>query len=402
MQLKTYKRQVCMLCFVLILMQPLSAQIPHRRELARAVPEAVGVKSDDLKAVDKIIEEVVEKKNIPGATLIIGKGRSIIWRKAYGNRVLGENPVKMTPAAMFDMASVSKPVSTAAAVMLCYDRGLCHPDDAVSAYLDEFDTDAKRSITIRHLLTHTSGLPPVVSIPRLKRNYGPGPQPLTYFDAVQRCRLRAKPGEKYIYSDVNFASLAYLVNVLTGESMDRFLKRELYRPLGMKVSGYYLNKKQLARTAPNEPPEKKPLIGYVHDPTARYIQDGKFCGGNAGLYSRIDDLAIFARMMLNGGTWKSRRYFSRQAIEWMTTRQTPIHARSMGWGVSDKQTMKSPGPLAIMHTGWTGTYMYVNFKHDTFVIYLTNRTHSKDDSDHKSKRLGDVMEAACKALGHEW
>lgn len=182
--------------------------------------------------------------------------------------------------------------------------------------------------------------------------------------------------------------------------MDEYLRERLYRPLGMKSTGYYLGRNALSRTAPNKPAGAG-RIGLVHDPTARYIQDGAAAGGNAGLFSSADDLARFARMLLNGGTWDGHRLLSERAVELMTTRQTRVAPRSLGWHVFSS-TGEAGSATAISHTGWTGTYMYVNFQHEVFVIYLTNRTHLRDEPDATGRRVNEVMAVIADALGFEY
>ncbi len=376
------------------------ADAPDRRELVRVAPGAVGVDEGPLAKIDTILAEVIAAGKIPGGVVLIGKGHSVLFRKAYGDMVVAPRRRGMRRDAIFDMASISKPVSTAAAVMLLLDQGKVRIDDPACRYLPEFDVPGKREITLRHLLTHTSGFPPGIYIPTLEKRAGPGPNSDAYYQAIARCPLSASPGTQYIYSDVNFAALAHLAAVVSGRKMDDFLRERLYGPLGMRSTGYNLGRNALSRTAPNKPAGQG-RIGWVHDPTARYIEDGAAAGGNAGLFSDVDDLARYARMLLNGGTWNGHRLFSQEAIRLMTTRQTAVAPRSLGWGVLYEKGDPSR-VVAISHTGWTGTYMYVNFKHEVFVIYLTNRTHVHDEADATGRRVNDVMAVVSKALGFEY
>jgi len=399
-------KQIVLLCGALLVMcgctgyHPPRVDVPHRRELTHAAPEAVGVDSRHLAKAGAIVQEVVDNGKIPGGVLLVGKSHAIIFEHAYGKRVLGEHPEKMTDNTLFDMASISKPVSTAAAVMLLYDQGKVDVNAPACRYLPELDVPGKREITVRHLMTHTSGFPPGIYIPRLEKENGPGPDPAAYYRAVSTCPLRGKPGTKYIYSDVNYAELAHLAALVSGMRMDDYLRRRLWNPLDMDSTYYRVPWRMLRRTAPNKPPGKG-RRGWVHDPTARYLEDGYACGGNAGLFTTAEDLAHYARLLLNGGTWNGMQLFSPGAVELMTTRQTPVAPRSLGWGVRyDKDDPKHV--VAIAHSGWTGTWMYVNFEHQDYVIYLTNRTHSKDDADHAGRKVPAVMDAVCAALGHEW
>ncbi|MBE7561069.1 beta-lactamase family protein [bacterium] len=376
------------------------ADAQDRRELVRVAPGAVGIEKAKLERVDDIVAEVVAAGRTAGAVVVIGKGHSVLYRRAYGDLQVAPRRRGMRRDAVFDLASISKPVSTAAGVMLLYDEGKVDIDGRASRYLSEFDTPDKRGITVRQLLTHTSGLPAGIHIPTLERRAGPGPNAQAYYEAIARCPLSATPGTRFIYSDVNYAALAHLVAVVAGQRMDEYLRERLYRPLGMKSTGYYLGRNALSRTAPNKPAGAG-RIGLVHDPTARYIQDGAAAGGNAGLFSSADDLARFARMLLNGGTWDGHRLLSERAVELMTTRQTRVAPRSLGWHVFSS-TGEAGSATAISHTGWTGTYMYVNFQHEVFVIYLTNRTHLRDEPDATGRRVNEVMAVIADALGFEY
>lgn len=375
-------------------------EAPDRRELARVAPGALGVSKEKLARVDAILSEVLASGRVPGAVLLAGKGRAILLYRAYGDIEVEPERRRMRRDALFDLASITKPVSTGAAVLLLWDAGLVEIDAPACRYLPEFDVAGKREISVRQLLTHTSGLPPGIYIPTLERRAGPGPNSAAYYEAIARCPLSATPGEKYIYSDVNYVALAHLAARVSGRDLDAYLRERLYGPLGMSSTGYRLGRRALARTAPNKP-HGEGRLGLVHDPTARYVQDGSAWGGNAGLFSSAEDLARFARMLLNRGAWRRHQLLSPAAVQLLRTRQTGIAPRSLGWHVFTSRADPERA-IAISHTGWTGTYLYINFESEVFVVYLTNRTHVHDAADATSRRVGEVMAVLSDALGFEY
>src|SRR5262249_33633703 len=230
---------------------------------------------------------------------------------AYGNRALEPEPEPMTVDTIFDLASLTKVVATATSMMILVERGLVRLGDPVSRYIPEFAEMGKKNITVEQLLTHRSGLMPDNDI----KDYEQGPE--AAMQNIWKLAPVAEAGSKFIYSDVNYIVLGELVKRLSGKPIDEFAAENIFRPLGMKDTGYKPAASLSPRIAPTEkraekrsdrpkadgagekaPGEEHWMRGEVHDPRA-YLLGG--VAGHAGLFSSVDDLAVFCQMILNGG-----------------------------------------------------------------------------------------------------
>jgi len=270
---------------------------------------------------------------------------------------------------IYDVASLTKVVGTAAAVMILFDEKKIDLDERVVNYLPTFNGGEKDKVTIRQLLTHTSGLPAGRDIWRITRS------PLEARAAVVGSSLEARPGTRYIYSDLGADLLGLLVEVVSGEPLDKFLDRRVFAPLGMNNTFFRPADSLRYRVAPTEvtPPRGYPLRGEVHDENA-YALGG--VAGHAGLFSTAADLSVFAQMMLNGGEYNGVQIISRTTVELFTSRS--VGHRALGWDTAegDYGSGRFLGPTAYGHTGFTGTSMWIDPERQMFVILLTNRVHA--------------------------
>ena len=324
-----------------------------------------------LQEIDAAIEAAIANQKLPGGVLWLER-LGATYRKAYGHRALVPSEEPMSEDTVFDAASLTKVVACAPAVMLLVERGQIALDDPVVKYLPEFAQHGKEGITLRQLLTHTSGLRPDVS---LKPDW-------TGHDAAIKLacaeKLAAQPGEKFIYSDTGPILLGEIVRRVAGESLDQFVAREVYGPLKMAGTGFNPPKDRLPRIAPTEVENGEPLRGVVHDPRARRMGG---VAGHAGLFTTAADLARYARMMLNGGELDGARIFKPETVALMTSVQTPPHLtaqRGLGWDISSpyaSQRGTGFAPGGYGHTGWTGTSIWIDPASRTFVIFLSNRNH---------------------------
>ncbi len=305
---------------------------------------------------------------------MVGRGSFIVKAGAYGWQEIEPEKRFMAINTLFDLASVTKPIGPASAILKLIDQGKISLEDPLTKYIPEFAEAGKPIVTIRNLATHTSSLPDLINIDKLIQEHGPNPNPLETLNAMCRAPLLDTPGKKYIYSDVNYTLLARVAEIACGTDLETFLKREVYEPLEMHDTGYRLTEEQKARCAPTAPGGEF-IRGLVHDPTARYYCTEDHTPGNAGLFSTVSDLANYACMIANRGIWKGHRIFSEKALELMTTTQTDAAARSIGWGAWKGDN----GYHYISHLGWTGTYMIENMDTGVFMVYLTNRTHTHND-----------------------
>ena len=245
----------------------------------------------DFSSVDSIIQQSISAGDIPGAVLLVGHGEKVVYRKAFGMRSLEPQREPMTVDTIFDVASLTKPVATAPAVMLLVQQGKVRLNDPVARYLPEFATNGKQDITIRQLLTHFSGLRPDLDTKTSWQGYDAA---LALAYAEQPI---APPGARFIYSDVNYIVLGELVRRVSGMPLDEFAQKNFLGPLGMVNTRFRPPPEWLARIAPTQYDENGAMLrGVVHDPSARRTGG---VAGNAGLFSTADDLARFAQAMID-------------------------------------------------------------------------------------------------------
>ena len=354
--------------------------------------------------VDAVITEAIAAKQTPGAVVVLGQGDRILYEKAFGFRATVPAEEPMTLDTVFDLASLTKVVATTTAVMTLIEDGRLRLNDPVASHIPGFERYNKGSITIRHLLTHVSGLRPDVDL-----------HPWTGYDAAIELAKdevpAAAPGEAFVYSDINFFLLGDIVTRITGQSLDAYLKRVVFEPLGMKETGFNPPKTFLPRIAPTERcseqdawpckrPDAMPLRGVVHDPTARRMGG---IAGHAGLFSTARDLQRFVRMLLNGGQLDGVRVLSAASVRAMTSPQTPAAmtaVRGLGWDINT-QFSSNRGDLfpigSYGHTGFTGTSIWIDPSSGGWVIFLSSRLHPDGTGDVTPLR-GKVATVAAAAM----
>jgi CubicO group peptidase (beta-lactamase class C family) len=254
-------------------------------------------------------------------------------------------------------------------VMILFDEGKLHLDDRVVQYIPEFGGGAKDNVTIRMLLEHRSGLPAGRDLWRLAST------PEEARAAVISTPLFATPGQYYEYSDLGADMLGFIVEAVSGEKLDRFLDTRVFGPLGMSDTRFRPDASLRERIAPTElnPPRGYPLRGEVHDENA-YALGG--VAGHAGLFSTASDLAVFAQMLLNGGSYNGTRIVADSTVRLFTKRAAG--SRALGWdtcaGTGSCGTYMSAS--AYGHTGFTGTSLWIDPEREMFVVLLTNRVHA--------------------------
>jgi uncharacterized protein YbbC (DUF1343 family)/CubicO group peptidase (beta-lactamase class C family) len=364
---------------------------------------AAGVDPERLARIDQIVEAAIKAGNMPGAVALVGHRGRIVYRKAFGQRAVAPAAEPMTLDTIFDAASLTKVVATTTAVMMLVEEGRLRLTDRVSAHVPEFGRYGKDAITVRHLLTHSSGLRP-----DLDWSY-----PWSGYDTAIQLAVEEVPvaglDERVIYSDINFFLLGDIVARASGLSLDRFVADRIFRPLGMRDTGFLPAEALRPRIAPTEKctqydfpcggPEGTLLRGVVHDPTARRMGG---VAGHAGLFTTADDLARFAQMLLAGGTLDGVRILSPLAVARMTSPATPPaerNVRGLGWDI-DSGYASNRGELlprgSFGHTGWTGTSLWIDPATETFVILLSNRVHpdGKGDAGPLRARVATAVGAA--------
>lgn len=321
--------------------------------------------------IDAAIEEAIAANKIPGAVCLIGQPGKILHFKAYGQRALVPAREAMTTDTIFDAASLTKVVATTTSVMRLFEQGKIRLADKVTAYLPDFQ-NGKSDITVRQLLTHFSGLRPDVDLK---------PEWSGYETGIQKAltdRPIAEPGERMIYSDINFILLGEIVRRVSGKPLDEFARDEVFVPLGMKESTFNPPAAWRPRIAPTEMWHGQPLRGVVHDPTTRFMGG---VAGHAGLFTTATDLARFATFLINLGELDGTRLVSPLTVKKFTEPNTPPSQptlRGLGWDI-DSPFSGNRGELfpigSYGHTGFTGTSIWIDPSSRTFVILLANSVH---------------------------
>jgi len=346
--------------------------------------------------LDSIVEQAIAGEQIPGAVLLIERDGVVLHRKAYGERAVTPTHEKMTVDTIFDAASLTKVVATAVSIMKLFEQGKIRLNDRVTEYLPEFQ-GGDSHITIRHLLTHFSGMRPDLDLEPAWNGYETGIAMALIDEPV------AEPGERFLYSDINYILLGEIVHRLSGQMLPDYARENVYEPLGMKDTMFQPPASLRGRIAPTEqlPGESEPLRGVVHDPTARNMGG---IAGHAGLFLTADDLARFAEMILGMGERNGVRILQAATVRKMTTPQSPADQpvlRGAGWDI-DSPFSGNRGELLPLgsfgHTGFTGTSLWIDPVSKTIIVLMTNRVHPTNRGSITSLRCR-VATATAAALG---
>lgn len=354
----------------------------------------------ELSQADELIETAIRERLIPGAVLLVGTSDSILYHKASGHAAIYDRDgtplpesVEMSTSTLFDIASLTKIFATTYGIKLLHSRGLIGLDDPVSIYLPELDTDELRSITVRQLLSHTSGLPQWY--------------PTFYRSNDKQERLQLIPGLATIgpaggqrrYSDLGFMILADLIEVISSEPFEYFLDRNLYDPLQLNSTFFNPDISQvhsIAATSHGNPFEKRMvyddnfgytididpeswngwrdyvLIGEVNDGNAYYTHQG--VAGHAGLFSTAEELYRLTALFFNDGMHNNTRIFDKDSIDLFL--QPDSFGHGLGYMMDSRSLHANELPEGSFgHTGFTGTNFIVIPDRDLIIILLTNRQH---------------------------
>jgi uncharacterized protein YbbC (DUF1343 family)/CubicO group peptidase (beta-lactamase class C family) len=354
---------------LLVLPCPLFADEPPTR-LPQVPPAEAGMDAERLNRIDDAVKAALERGQLPGAVVLVLRHDKVVFRKAYGLRSKEPAEVPMTADTVFDLASLTKPIATATSAMVLLEQGKLRLSDRVAQYLPDFAPNGKEKITIEQLLLHTSGL--IADNPL--RDYQDGRDQA--LQRIDRLAPTAEPGSRFIYSDVGFIVLGRVVERVSGTALDAFAQKHVFAPLGMRDTGFRPPPALAERAAPTEKRDGAWMRGQVHDPRAHLLGG---VAGHAGLFSTADDLAIYARMLLNRGESGGVRVLSPATVRLMTTaRPVPGGLRALGWDVRTSYSANRGelfGEGSFGHTGFTGTSIWIDSASRTAVIFLSNRVH---------------------------
>lgn len=344
---------------------------------------AANVVGQNSNAIRLRMQEFVDNGRIPGAVTLVIKKNNVVSFEAVGYRDL-ENKTRMTTDTIFDIRSMTKPV-TAIGVMILMEEGRLALNDPVEMYLPEFrnsafkDERGTRPITIRQLLTHTAGLPlyklPVSDEIAIKRN-----QTLAeYVSFLSKQTPEYEPGTRHRYSSGGFAILGRIIEVVSGVPFEQFIAQRVFVPLGMKDSSFFYPIAKQSRVASIYRMQNGKLSKW--EELMGYSRVAKYPGPEFGMYSTASDLAALSQMMLNGGVYKGRRILSRLSVQVMTANQTLGIAsavtgrqvvQGLSWGLFGDPLNDFPLTTrgSFGHNGAFGTIFWIDPEEGMIRIFL--------------------------------
>jgi len=342
-------------------------------------------------AVDHAIEAAIAARKLPGAAYHLERGAAR-YQRAYGKLGYEEGAAAVTQDTVFDIASLSKVLVTAPAVLMLAEEGRIDLEAPITRYFAQCTGGGKEAITVRQLLTHTSGL--ASGLPAKPAWQGKSAAlALACGQAVTH-----PPGSFFRYSDINYILLGLLVERAAGMPLDRFAQQRIFAPLGMRHTGYRpLERMPAAAIAPTQrgaaDPQAgahgdlapgAPLQGVVHDPTVRRMGG---VGGSAGVFSTVGDVARFARMLMGNGELDGTRILGPDSVRLLTTVQSPpgiAALRGMGMDIDSPYAKRPRGTLypvgSYGHTGFTGCILWADPQSRSFYVFLSNRVYPDDRS----------------------
>lgn len=369
--------------------------IPVSSKLHPSSIRGAGMVEAPLQQIDHVINEAISQKLMPGAVTFVARAGKIVKHDAFGYSAQYtdghfsemEKPLVMKKDTIFDLASISK-IFTATAVMILFEEGLFQLDDPVAAHIPEFAANGKENVTIRQLLTHTSGFVSWIPI------YTEGNSREDRLKLVLNQPLKNPPGTTYEYSDLNMITLGILIEHLSGQRQDDFVREHITEPLGMKDTMYNPPaslKNRIAATEYQAVPNRGLVWGEVHDENA-WSLDG--VAGHAGVFSTANDLAKLAHIFINKGKYGGKRVLKPETVELLLENQTEEFTgndHGLGWELGQGWYMDAltEGTYSFGHTGYTGTSIVVSPNNKTVAILLTNRVHPSRDmgSINQTRRL---------------
>ena len=346
-----------------------------------------GLDQGKLLKIDAAIQTAVNQGKIPGGFFRLeSKGEK--HQQVFGSRAKVPKTEAMTEDTIFDLASLSKVLSTAPSIVLLAERGKLDLDAKVYTILPEFleggvhdspkdktvTAAHRKDITVKHLLTHRSGLPAGISI-RTENWWGHD----TGVGKAIRAGLIEKPDSRFRYSDTNYIVLGEIIRRISGQRLDEFAAENLFIPLKMEDTGYRPDFTPDSRVAPTTTIGAYGSIrGEVHDPVARRMQG---VAGHAGVFSTMEDVSRFVKMLLNGGILDGTRVFKKETVDLMLSNHMPDKLnmkRGLGWDISSPFAYQRGERFpreGFGHTGWTGTSIWADPASKSFLIFLSNRNH---------------------------
>jgi CubicO group peptidase (beta-lactamase class C family) len=393
--------------------------------LGYAVPEAAGVNADRFKKVDSIVAAGIATHSAPAVVVLVAKDGQVVFNKAYGKHTYGGTQATQL-TDIFDMASITKVTATTPSIMHLYEQRSIGLDSPISRYVARLRTIAdKRNVTIREALLHEAGFTPYIKFyEKLKPadlstdSSAAYPTKLAdhyylranYFNEVMWPVTLASSGNtrgKYVYSDISMYMMKEVFETVSHQKLNEYVLNNLYLPLGMQATGYLprnrFNRNRIVPTTENDNWVRNMLVqGYVNDPGAAMAGGVE---GHAGLFANANDLAIYYQMLLNKGTYGGKRYFDSTTVKLFTSRQSKTSWRGLGFDRADKTSATDKrSEQAFGHSGYTGTYVWVDPAYNLVYICLTNRVYPDDGKTYGPAKVNirpDVLKTIYDAITAE-
>lgn len=325
----------------------------------------VGIQAE----VRRLINESISSGLFPGAAWLVERGGEVKARGAAGSAETRPVRRAMTEETIFDLASLTKPIVTGTLSLLMWQRGCLSMAEGVGAHLPEFTGGWRDSVSLAQVLSHSSGLPSGLNLSELCAD------PSEVLNAICRAKNQYPPGTSTLYSDIGFILMGKLLEGASGMALDAMAKEEIFNPLGMKRTMYTPPpdlRGEIAATQ-DSPARGRVLVGEVHDGNA-YFMGG--ISGHAGLFSCLDDLAAYCRMMLGRG----RRILSQDTVSEATRIWADDGRNAYGLSWFKRKSPVNPAGSRLSdgaygHTGYTGTSLWIDPASEFFALLLTNRIH---------------------------
>lgn len=407
--------------------------IVYNNMLPLAAPESVGLISDSLNKIETIAKAAIDSGATPGMVVLVAKNGKLVYHKSFGY-VNTDRKVPMSNDMVFDLASVTKISATTVSMMKLYEEGKVDLNKTLGDYLPWVNGSDKAPLKLKDILLHQAGLNPFIPFYREVIDTATGQPSPQYFVQVPTPQFSHRVAEnlylrndwhdtmyarilkskltaqgKYVYSDNDFIFLGKIVEAVSGMSLDSYVRKTFYEPLGMASTGFQpRNTMPLSTLVPTEVEahfRRQQMLGDVHDEGAAMFGG---IAGHAGLFSSAYDLAKLYQLLLNGGELNGVRLFNKSTVDLFTAYSSDISRRGLGFDKPEKDnaTRKEPypslrvSPATFGHTGFTGTCVWVDPEQQLVYIFLSSRV-NPTRNDNKLGRMNvrpNIQEAIYGAI----
>jgi len=343
---------------------------PPAGTLVSSSPAQAGFAPTLISTLDSIITAAIADSTAPAMALAVGRWGRLVHLRGYGHLTYDPASPAVDEHTRFDMASLTKVIATTTAAMMLEDQGKLDIDRTVASYLPELDRPDKRNITVRMLLTHSGGFEAYAPLWHTTRGRA------AYLQAIATRPLAYTPGTRSVYSDWDFILMQLIIERITGQTLDAYTAQHIFQPLGMTETGFRPDLSLRPHIAPTEIDTARGglMWGVVHDENA-WAMGG--VAGHAGLFASARDLAVFAQMMLQGGSYGPVRLIAPTTVARWTARQSTLSSRALGWDTPSDHSSAGHyfSPRSYGHTGFTGTSIWTDPERGVWIVLLTNRVY---------------------------